>query len=193
MCPKLLPSSLTLQPYGLQPVRLLCPWHSPGKNTGMGCRALLQGIFPTQGSNPHLLNLPALAREFFITSTTWEAGSKNENHKDIPEKGMKNPSRSVFSKLLLFSRSAVYDSLRPHGLQHARLPCPSPSPRACSNSRPSSQWCHPAISSSVVSFSSCPQSFPESGSFQMSQLFKSGGQSIGASASVLPMNIQDFL
>ena len=122
MCPKSLLSSLTLQPYGLQPVRLLCPWHSPGKNTGMGCRALLQGIFPTQGSNPHLLNLPTLAREFFITSTTWEAGSKNENHKDIPERGMKNPSRSVFSKLLLFSRSAVYDSLRPHGRQHAKLP-----------------------------------------------------------------------
>ena len=84
------------------------------------------------------------------------------------------------------------DSLRPHGLQHARLPCPLPTPRACSNSCPSSQWCHPIISSSVVPFSSCLQSFPASGSFLMSQFFTSGGQSIGVSASalVLPMNIQ---
>ena len=86
------------------------------------------------------------------------------------------------------------DSLRPHGLQHARLSCPSPTPGACSNSRPSSWWCHPTISSSIVPFSSCLQSFPESGSFPMSQLFASGGQSTGvsASASVLPMNIQDW-
>ena len=91
-----------------------------------------------------------------------------------------------------FSCSVVSDSLRPHGLQHARPPCPSPAPGACSNSCPSSQWCHPTISSSVVPFSSCPQSFPASGSFQMSQLSASGGQSIGVSAStsVLPMNIQ---
>ena len=75
-----------------------------------------------------------------------------------------------------------------------RLPCPSPTPRACSNSCPSSQWCHPTISSSVVPFSSCLQSFPASGSFPMSQLFASGGQSVGvsASASVPPMNIQDW-
>ena len=80
------------------------------------------------------------------------------------------------------------------GLQHARLPCPSPSPRACSNSCPSSQWCHPTISSSVIPFSSCLQSFPASGSFLISQLFASGGQSTGALASepVLPMNIQDW-
>ena len=76
----------------------------------------------------------------------------------------------------------------------ARLPCPSPTPGACSNSCPLSKWCHPTISSSVVPFSSCPQSFPASGSFQMSQLFASGGQSIGVSAStsVLPMNTQDW-
>ena len=84
------------------------------------------------------------------------------------------------------------DSLRPQRLQHARLPCPSPTPRACSNSCPSSQWCHPTISSSVVPFSSCLQSFPASGSFPTNQFFASGGQSIGASASVLPMNIQDW-
>ena len=84
--------------------------------------------------------------------------------------------------------------LRPHGLQQARLPCPSPSPRAYSNSCPLSQWCHPTASSSVVPFSSSLQSFPASESFQMSQLFTSGGQSIGASAkiSVIPMGIQGW-
>ena len=86
------------------------------------------------------------------------------------------------------------DSLWPHGLQHARLPCPSPTPGACSNSCTLSQWCHPTISSSVIPLSSRLQSFPASGSFQMSQFFTSGGQSIGvsASASVLPMNIHDW-
>ena len=90
--------------------------------------------------------------------------------------------------------SVVSDSLQPHGLQHTRLPCPLPCPRAYSNSCPLSQWCHQTISFSVVSFSSHLQFFPASGSFQMSQLFASGGQSIGvsASASVLPMNIQDW-
>ena len=93
-----------------------------------------------------------------------------------------------------FSCSVVYDSLPPHGVQHARLPCPSPTPGACSNSCSLSQWCQPTISSSVVHFSFCFQSFPASGSFPMSQFFTSGGQSIGlsASASVLPMNIQDW-
>ena len=84
------------------------------------------------------------------------------------------------------------DSLQPHGLQHPRLPCPSPTPRACSNSCPSIQWCHPTISSSVVPLSSHLQSFPASGSFQISQFFASGDQSIGVSASVLPVNIQDW-
>ena len=85
-------------------------------------------------------------------------------------------------------------TLQPHGLQHARLPCPSPIPGACSNSCPLSQWWHPTISSSVVPFSSCLQSFPALGSFPVSQFFTSGGQSIevSASASVLPMNIQDW-
>ena len=93
-----------------------------------------------------------------------------------------------------FSCSVVSNSLRPHGLQHARLLCPSPTPRAYSNSCPSSRWCHPTISSSVNPFSSCLKSFPAAGSFQMSRLFASGGQSIGvsASASILPMNIQDW-
>ena len=88
----------------------------------------------------------------------------------------------------------MFDSLRPHELQHARPPCPSPTPGVYPNSCPSSPWCHPTISFSVIPFSSCPQSFPESGSFQMSQFFAWGGQSIeaSASASVLPMNIQDW-
>ena len=91
-----------------------------------------------------------------------------------------------------FSHSVVSESLRPHGLQHTWLPCPSPTPRACSNSCPWSQWCHPTSSFSVIPFSSCLQSFPTSGSFPMTHFFASGGQSIGASASVLPMNIQDW-
>ena len=96
--------------------------------------------------------------------------------------------------LLSFSRSVMSDSLQSHGLQHTRLSCLSPSPRDCSNSCQLSQWCHPAISSSAVPFSSCLQSFPALGSFPMSWLFVSSGQSIRASASVsvLPMNIQNL-
>ena len=136
---------------------------SPGKNTGVGYHALLQGIFLTQGSNP-----------------------------DLPQ----NLAHSkCYIRILLFSHSVVSDSFQPHGLQHARLPCPSPSPRACLNSCPLSQWCHSTISSSVVPFSSCLQPFPASGSFLMSQLFSSGGQSIGASASaaVLPIKYSGLI
>ena len=93
-----------------------------------------------------------------------------------------------------FSLSVVSDSLRPHESQHARPPCPSPTPRVHSDSCPLRWWCHPAISYSVIPFSSCPQSLPASGSFPVSQLFPWGGQSIGvsASASVFPMNTQDW-
>ena len=101
-----------------------------------------------------------------------------------------NNAAVFFSQQL--SCSVMSDSLWPHGLQHTRLPCPSPTPGACSNSCPSSQWWHPTISSSVIPFSSCLQSFPASGSFQMSHLFALGGQSIGVSASVLLINIQDW-
>ena len=90
-----------------------------------------------------------------------------------------------------FSCSVVFDSLQPHGLQHARLPCPSPSPRVCANSSPLGQWCYPTISSFITPFS-CPQYFPASGSFPMSRLFASSGQSIETSAIVLPMNIQGW-
>ena len=93
-----------------------------------------------------------------------------------------------------FSRSVMSDSLWPHEPQHTRPPWPSPIPGVYPNPHPSSRWCHPTISSSVIPFPSCPQSFPASGSFQMSQLFPSGGQSIGVSTStsVLPMNTQDW-
>ena len=108
-------------------------------------------------------------------------------------------SKSIPYKLHLnfsvqFSRSVVSDSLRPHESQHARPPCPSPSPRVHSNSRQSSPWCHPAISSSVVPFTSCPQSLSASESFPMSQLFAWGGQSTGVSAlaSFLPRNTQGW-
>ena len=110
--------------------------------------------------------------------------------------------KTLFQELLLslnilkvqFSRSVVSDSLRPHELQHARPPCPSPTPRVHSNSRPSSRWCHTTISSSVVPFSSFPQSVPASVSFPMSQFFPWGGQRTGVSvlASVLPKNTQDW-
>ena len=104
----------------------------------------------------------------------------------------KNISKGFSS--VQFSRSVVSTSLWPNGLQHTRPPYPSPTPGVYPNSSPLSQWWHPAISSSVILFSSCLQSFPASGSFQMSQLFISGGQNIGVSAStsVLPMNTQDW-
>ena len=129
-----------------------------------------RGIFPTQGSNTHLLQ--------------WWADSLPLSHQGSPT--------VIIS--VQFSLSVVSDSLRPHEPQHARPPCPSPTPGVHPNPCPLSWWCHPTISSSVVPFSSCPQSFPASGSFQMSQLFTSGGQSIGisASTSVLSMNTQDW-
>jgi len=128
---------------------------------------------PGDLSDPGIESLmsPALVEGFFTASITWEAKINFQ-----------------------FSHSVMSDSLQPHGLQHARLPCPSPTPGACSNLCPSSWWCHQAISSFVVPFSSCLQSLLALGSFPMSQFFSSGGQSIGASvsASALPMNIQDW-
>ena len=128
---------------------------------------------PGDLSDPGIESLmsPALVEGFFTTSITWEAKINFQ-----------------------FSHSVMSDSLQPHGLQHARLPCPSPTPGACSNLCPSSWWCHQAISSFVVPFSSYLQSLLALGSFPMSQFFSSGGQSIGASvsASALPMNIQDW-
>ena len=132
---------------------------------------------PSKGSSGcrHNMSLmfPALAGEFFTTSTPW---------------------KPVASLSVQFSRSVVSDSLQPHESQHARPPCPSPTPGVYSNSCPSSRWCHPAISSSVIPFSSCPQPLPASGSFPVRRLFTWGSQSIGvsASASVLPVNTQDW-
>ena len=112
-------------------------------------------------------------------------------YQEFPSKAI---AATIFEVSVQFSCSVMSDSLRLHESEHARPPCPSPTPGVYPNPCPLSQWCHPAISSSVVPFSSCPQSLPASGSFPMSQLFTSGGQSIGvsASASILPMNIQDL-
>ena len=110
------------------------------------------------------------------------------------EKRWRFCNKSLSPPSVQFSRSVLSDSLWPHEPQHTRPPCPSPTPGIHPNPCPLTRWCHPTISSSVVPFSSCPQSFPASGSFQTSQLFASGGQSIGVSASklVLPMNTQDW-
>ena len=130
------------------------PWDSPGKKTGVGCHFLLQGIFPTQKSNPGLLHCRRILYQL--------------SHNRISS--------------VQFSCSIMSDSLQPHESQHARPPCPSPTPGVHLDSRPSSQWCHLAISSSVVPFSSCPQSLPASESFPVSQLFTRGGQSTGVSS-----------
>ena len=116
------------------------------------------------------------------------------NIKSAPRERTLAQSGQCDISLVQFSCSVVSDSLRAHELQHARLPCPSPTPGVHSNSHPSNRWCHPAISSSVIPFSSCPQSLPTSESFPMSQVFTWGGQSIGVSAlaSVLPKNTQDW-
>ena len=136
---------------------------SPGKNIGVGCHALLQRIFPTQGSNPGL-----------------------PHHRQIV--------CLLSYQVLLFSLSVISDSLYSVDCSMLGFPVPLPFPGTCSNSSPLSWWCHPTISSSLAPFSSCPQSFPASGSFPVSWLFTSGALSIGASAlaSVLPMNIQGW-
>ena len=154
----------------------------------MGCHFLHQGIFQTQGFKPRLLHwqarlsCPSLSPRVCSTHVHWL-----------------NYAIQIFNPLLhpsppQFSNSVMSNFLHTHVLQHARLSCPSPTLGAYSNSCPSHQWCHPTISFSAISFSSHLQSFPASGSFQMSRFFTTGGQSIGvsASASVLPMNIQDW-
>ena len=132
-----------------------------------------------------------------IIETECTVNAMHQNHPQtspsIPVHGKLVFLSSNWFSLVQFSHSVVPNSLWPHEPQHARPPCPSPTPRVYPNSCPLSRWCHPTISSSVVPFSSCPQSFLPSGSFQMSQLFTSGGQSTGVSAStsVLPVNTQD--
>ena len=133
----------------------------------------------------------------FFKSFLWgikSLGAKNIGGLRIIQEKVVYISPLIFSHILKAVQwLSVSNSLRPHGLKHGRLPCPSLSLRLCSNSCPLSRWCHPTILSSVAPFS-CPQSFPASGTFPMSRLFASGDQSIGASASasVLPMNIQDW-
>ena len=174
---------------------------SPGKNTGMGWHFLLQDI-PDPGIEPRS---SCIAGRFFTIWITREAHSRRWIHKmGYFVVYMNNKGRIVYdfrnnvdSKSILpvhFSSSVVSYSLWPRELQHARPPCPSPTPGIHPNSCPSSWWRHQAISFSVVPFSSCLQPLPSSGSFPMSQLFAWGGQSIGVSAlaSVLPKNIQDF-
>ena len=153
---------------GLQPIRFFCPWDFPGKNTGVGCCFLLWEIFSSQGPNPYLLH--------------WQADSLSLSFLG-----------SLINGYMLFSWYVMSDYLWPHWLQHTSPPpgvrrCPSsywpsPSPGVCPSSCPLNRWCHPTISSSVFLCSICHQSFPASWSFPMSQLFTSGDQSDGASAS----------
>ena len=160
-------------PHRRQPTRLPCPWDSPGKNTGVGCHFLLPGM-KVKSESEVTQSCPTLS--------------------DPMDCSLPGSSFHGIFQARVLEWGAIAFSVQPHGLQHTRLLCPSLSPRVCSDSCSLNRWRHPAISSSVVPFSSCLQSFPESGSFPMSRLFASGGQGIAASASVsvLPMNIQDW-
>ena len=137
----------------------------------------------------HLKNIVLLRKLTIIWDFTELKSSQQWQRSSVTDHHNKYNSNSV-----QFSRSVASDSLRPHESQHARPPCPSPTPGVYPNSCPLSRWCHLTISCSVIPFSSCPQSFPASDSFQMCQLFASGGQRTGVSAltSVLPMNTQDW-
>ena len=132
-------------------------------DTGVGCHSLLPRIFPTQGSNYGLL---------YCRQTLYQL-----NHQGIPHQSISQ-----------FSCSVMSNSLQPHGLQHARPPCLLPTPGVYSNSCPLSWWCHPTISSSVIPFSSCLQSFPASGSFPMCPIFTSGGKVLELQVSISPSN-----
>ena len=171
-------------------IQVLSSWVQPPQSQVCFSPVIVKLIFPFKV----LLYAPCwqiycrTTHHIYLLSKHWLSASPNVRHCAsfwVP----KDECSSV-----QFSPSVVSDSLQPHGLQQARPPCLSPTPRVYPNSCPSSQWCHPTISSSVIPFSSHLQSFPASGSFQMSQLFASGGQSIGVSAStsVLPMNTQDW-
>ena len=153
-----------LQPHGLYSL-----WNSPGQNTGVDSLSLLQGVFPTQGLNvslPHCRQILYQLRYKYIfileiLSYCLHTHTTHNTHTN---------TLSIMA-VLLFGRSVMSSSFWPYALQHARLPCPSPSHGACSNSCPLSGWCHPTILSSVIPFSSCLLSFPASGSFPISQLF----------------------
>ena len=168
-------------PYGLY-----SPWNSLGQNTGVGSLSLLQWIFPTQGSNPGLHIAGGFFTNCAIREVSYEVTKRNGiiAHLCMLAEGLYNSVQLLMS-----------DSLQPHGLQYARLPCPPPSPRACLNLCSLSWWYYLTISSSAVLFSFGLQSFPASGSFPVSWLFASGGQSIrsAASAVVLLMSIHHWL
>ena len=177
-----------------------------------------RGFFPTQGSNPADQNLYLLPWQAdssplchlgspHVSNSYNQLSTHTQKVQQINRKKMNRKKRDIcaskrayqkalnfISHSVQFTCSVVSNSLWPHEPQHARPPCPSPTPRVYSNSCPSSWWCHPAISSSVIPFTSCSQSLPASGSFPMGQLFAWGGQSTraSASASVLPVNTQDW-
>ena len=181
------------------------PLNSPGQNARVGRLSLLQGIFPTKELNP---GLP------YRSQILYQLSHQVSNNQDSEVTVVFSPSFPTNFKLttafpllffcseslplsfssVQFSHSVMSSSLRPHELHHTKLPCLSPTPRVQSNSRPLSRWCHPAISSSVIPFSSCPQSLPASESFPMSQVFAWGGQSTGVAAltSFLPKNTQGW-
>ena len=138
----------------------VCPWDSPGKNNGVGCHGVLW-----ESSQPR--DQTCVSYGFLH----WQVGSLPGKKKALSQNSLPR-ARHLGSPSVQFS-SVVSDSLWPHGLQHSRLPCPSPTPRAYSKSHPWSRWCHLIISSSITPFSSCPKSFPASGSFPMSLLFAS--------------------
>ena len=157
----------------LQPHKLYSPWNSLAQNIGIGSLSLLQQSSQTKD----------WTQVSHISSGAFTSWATREAH-----------AKRVFYNQFSSVAHLCPTLCEPHGLQHDRLSCPLPNPRVCSNSCPSSQWCHPTISSSVIPFVSCLQSFPALGSFQMSQCFASSGQSIGVSAlsSVRPLNIQDW-
>jgi len=177
--------SSSLWPHGLKPTRLFCPWNSPGKNTGVDSHSLLQGIFPTKGLNLYLLHcrqiLYLLSRSHWIPLLQWGShyillqGIYPKITKTLIRKDMYpyvhhsiiyNNHDMKETKVPIIQFSSVAQSrltLQSHELQHSRPPCPSPTPRVHPNPCPLSLWCHPTILSSVVPFSSCPQSFTTSG------------------------------
>ena len=173
---------------------ILTVWHSgKGKVTEPIKRSAVVKSFHGGGCERWIDGAPGIFRAvklFFMMLSWW---IHDITHLSKPIKLYNTEYEPQGNLSVQFSHSVVSNSLQPHGLQHTRLPCSSPTPGVYSNLCPSHQWCYPTISSSVIPFSSRLQSFPESGSFQMSQLFTSSGQSTGVSASVsvLPKNIQD--
>ena len=171
---------------------MVCPWNSLGKNSlGEGVATPFPGDLPNPGSQ---MRSPASQADSSPSERPFASNLQNL-WLTLHGKRVFTGKIKVLGRISVqLSCSVMSDSLWPHGLQHARLPRPSPTPGACSSSCPFSRWCHPTNSSSVTPFSSSLQSFPVSGYFQMSQFLASGDQTIGASAStsILPMNIQDW-